>query len=291
MGSPVAAKPRKPEFDNLGTWSKSTGVDALRREVHERIERLEIPFNAEGVDPYGVSRRHLAEILTWLGWFYRHYFAVRVRGLEHVAPRGRQMLVGNHSGGYAVDALMVYAACFFELAPPRLAQSMTDKFLGRLPFMSSWANKMGHLAGLPEHGQRLLEDERLLLVFPEGARGTAKLYKERHSLVRFGTGFVRLALRSRTPIVPFAFLGGGDALPTIANLGPLGRFFGLPYIPLTPYLLNIPLPAPLEVRFGEPILLEGDGDEEDDIIEGKVEVVKSEIARLLAAPSEATKKP
>ena len=26
------------------------------------------------------------------------------------------------------------------------------------------------------------------MVFPEGARGTAKLYKERHSLVHFGTG-------------------------------------------------------------------------------------------------------
>jgi 1-acyl-sn-glycerol-3-phosphate acyltransferase len=45
------------------------------------------------------------------------------------------------------------------------------------------------------------------MVFPEGARGTAKLYKERHSLVRFGTGFIRLALETRCPIIPFAFDG------------------------------------------------------------------------------------
>ena len=55
------------------------------------------------------------------------------------------------------------------------------------------------------------------MVFPEGARGTAKLYKERYSLVHFGTGFVRLALKTKTPIVPFGFLGGGEAMPTIAN--------------------------------------------------------------------------
>ena len=58
--------------------------------------------------------------------------------------------------------------------------------------------------GLPEHAVRLLEDDRLLLVFPEGARGTAKLFKDRNSLVRFGTGFMRLALQTGTPIVPTA---------------------------------------------------------------------------------------
>ncbi len=42
----------------------------------------------------------------------------------------------------------------------------------------------------------LYPDERLLMVFPEGSRGTAKLYGDRNSLVGFGTGFLRLALAS-----------------------------------------------------------------------------------------------
>ena len=258
-------------------------MDSLRREVHERLERLEIPFGPEGIDPYGVSRAYLAEIMTWLGWFYRHYFMVRTEGIQHLPSSGRAMLVGNHSGGYALDALMICAASFFELEPPRLAQGMIDRFVGKLPFMTMLANKMGHLTGLPENGRRLLEDERLLLVFPEGARGTAKLYRDRHTLVRFGTGFVRLALQTRSPVVPFAFLGGGEALPTVANSRFLGKLLGLPYVPLTPYLLSVPLPARLEIRVGEPLRLEGTGDEEDAVIERQVDRVKSRIRELMGA--------
>src|SRR4029077_13360162 len=99
---------------------------------------------------------------------------------------------------------------------PRLAQGMLEKFINRVPFASLWSNRCGQFTGLPEHAVRLLEDDRLLMVFPEGARGTAKLYKERHSLVQFGTGFMRLSLRTKTPIVPFGFIGGGEAVPTVA---------------------------------------------------------------------------
>ena len=112
---------------------------------------------------------------------------------------------------------MVIASCFLEMNPPRLAQGMVDKFINEFPFASLWSNKTGQFTGLPEHAIRLLEEDRLLMVFPEGARGTAKLWKERYSLVDFGTGFMRLALKTKTPIIPFGFLGGGDAIPTIST--------------------------------------------------------------------------
>src|SRR5690606_31702790 len=112
-------------------------------------------------------------------------------------------------GGFAVDAGMVIASMFFEMDPPRLAQGMVEKFLARSPFAGTLLSRCGQFPGLPEHAVKLLEDERLLMVFPEGARGTAKLYKERYSLVNFGTGFMRLAMQTKTPIVPFGFLGGG----------------------------------------------------------------------------------
>jgi 1-acyl-sn-glycerol-3-phosphate acyltransferase len=144
-----------------------------------------------------------------------------------------------------------------------------------------WAARCGHLTGLPEHAQRLLEDDRLLLVFPEGARGTAKLSKERNSLVEFGTGFVRLALRTKSPIVPFAFLGGGDAIPTVGNLYKLGKLLGVPYLPVTPWLVPLPRPAKLRIRFGEPMRLEGTGDEDDRAIQRHVDQVKERIAKLI----------
>jgi 1-acyl-sn-glycerol-3-phosphate acyltransferase len=249
--------------------------------MKERADRLELPFNEFGVDPYGISKKHIALGASVLGALYRNYFRVKCYGIEHVPPRGRTMLVGNHSGGYAIDGAMVITSMFLEMEPPRLAQGMAEKFLNRLPFASQWTSRTGQFTGLPEHARRLLEDDRLLMVFPEGARGTAKLYKERYSLVDFGTGFMRLALQTRTPIIPLAVLGGGTALPTIANLYRLGRLFGVPYIPVTPYLVALPLPAPLEIHYGEPLTFTGSGDEDDEVIAGYVEQVKSRIAELI----------
>jgi 1-acyl-sn-glycerol-3-phosphate acyltransferase len=250
-------------------------------EVAARVSRLELPFSRQGIDPYGVSRRDLTFFLSMLTLLYRRYFSVQVHGIEHVPPRGRGMLIGNHSGGVALDAAMVIASMLLEMEPPRLAQGMIEKFLGRAPFISSWTARCGQFTGLPEHAERLLRDERLLMVFPEGARGTAKLYWERHSLVDFGTGFVRLALTTQTPIVPFAFVGGGEAIPTVRNLYALGRLLGAPYVPITPWILPIPRPVPLAIYYGEPIVFSGTGREEDHIIAGYVEQVKARVGELL----------
>lgn len=250
-------------------------------EIEARVEALELPFDRHGVDPYGVRKRDLAWFYTTLSRLYRYYFRVACVGAEHVPARGRAMLIGNHSGGVAIDGLMVVASMFFEKEPPRLAQGMVEKFIARVPFANMWAARLGQLTGLPEHARRLLEDERLLMVFPEGARGTAKLFAERYSLVEFGTGFVRLALETRTPIIPFGFVGGGEAIPTVYNAYELGRVFGVPYVPFTPYGLALPLPVKLRVHYGEPIVFEGTGREDDDVIHSYVETVKSRVRALI----------
>ncbi|MCK6593197.1 MAG: acyltransferase family protein [Polyangiaceae bacterium] len=261
----------------------------IDKEVWERVLRLELPFNSCGVDPYGISREHVARTLTMLRFLYRHYFSVRVSGIENIPRRGRAMLIGNHSGGIAVDGAMVVASCFFEMEPPRLAQGMAEKFINKVPFFSLWSSRTGQITGLPEHAAKLLQDERLVMTFPEGARGTAKLFRERHSLVQFGTGFMRLALQTKSPIIPFAFLGGGEAIPTIMNSYALGALVGAPYIPITPYLLPVPLPVRLELYYGEPMIFEGTGAEGDEVITGYVEQVKARIAGMIERGKELRK--
>jgi 1-acyl-sn-glycerol-3-phosphate acyltransferase len=250
-------------------------------DVEARVDRLELPFNKHGRDPYGIQKKDLVRWLSLLAWFYKSYFHVTVENVEHVPVRGRVMLVGNHSGGVALDGAMVLAAMLLELEPPRLAHAMAEKFMNMLPFVAEWASRCGQLTGLPEQAARLLNDDRMLLVFPEGARGTAKLYWERNSLVDFGSGFVRLALSTNTPIVPFAFIGGGDAIPTFMNLYRLGKLFGAPYIPVTPWLLPIPRQVPLQIVFGEPMIMTGSATDEDAAIEAQVEAVKQRIAQLI----------
>jgi 1-acyl-sn-glycerol-3-phosphate acyltransferase len=247
------------------------------------VDRLEIPFDTLGIDPYGASKAHIRIGLRLLGGLYRRYFSVETRGLEHVPSRGRAMLVGNHSGGIAIDASMVVVSCLLEMNPPRLAQGMAEKFITRLPFLGEWATRCGQLPGLSEHAERLLEDERLLLVFPEGARGTAKLFHQRYSLVEFGTGFLRLALKTKTPIVPFAVLGGGEAFPTVMNAYRLGKVFGLPYLPVVAYAIPLPLPAKIEIEYAPPMRFEGSGNEDDEIVLDHVRAVKTTISRMLAA--------
>ncbi|MGH7268918.1 MAG: 1-acyl-sn-glycerol-3-phosphate acyltransferase [Polyangiaceae bacterium] len=255
----------------------------IDKQAREAVDRLEIPFNALGIDPFGISKRDLALWTAAIGAFYRWYFSVRTRGIEHIPSRGRAMLVGNHSGGVAIDAAMVVVSCLFEMNPPRLAQGMAEKFMNRVPLLGSWANRTGMLTGLPEHADRLLEDERLLLVFHEGARGTAKLFRERNSLVDFGSGFMRLALKTRTPIVPFAVLGGGEAFPTIANAYKLGQAFGLPYVPIVAYGIPFPLPTKIEIEYAEPLRFTGTGNEDDAVVHGYVDEVKHVISGILEA--------
>lgn len=265
-------------------------LNALSRfvdpEVRERVSRLELSFNAHGVDRFGVSQPHLAVFYTVLAALYRRYFHVRAHGLANVPARGRAMLVGNHSGGIAFDGAMVATAMLLDLEPPRIAHAMSEKFLNTLPLSSIWINRVGHLTGLPENAVRLLEDERLLLVYPEGARGTAKLYKDRHSLVRFGSGFMRLALKTGSPIIPVATLGGGEAVPTVTNLYSVAKLVGAPYLPITPWLLPLPLPVRFDLHFGEPMHFTGTGTEEDEVIDRYVGQVKDKIAGLIAAGRE-----
>ena len=114
------------------------------------------------------------------------------------------------------------------------------------------------------------------------SQATAQVYRERYSLVRFGTGFMRLALEHRTPIVPFAFLGGGEAIPTVLNLDGLGRMVGVPYVPVTPYVLPVPRPVHVELHFGAPMHFEGTGTEDDTVIDRQVAAVQERIADLIA---------
>jgi 1-acyl-sn-glycerol-3-phosphate acyltransferase len=143
---------------------------------------------------------------------------------------------------------------------------MAEKFINRVPFASPVASAHGAVHGPARARRAPAEDERLLMVFPEGARGTAKLYWERHSLVDFGTGFMRLAIKTRTPIVPVASWAAARPSPRWPTPLTLGQLLGAPYVPITPYLLPLPLPVKMELRYGEPMLFEGTGSEDDEVI-------------------------
>ena len=251
-------------------------------QVRRNVDRVPIEFNEYGFDEFGLSKKHLVKFYSPLAWVYRHYLKVTAFGMESVPARGRALIIGNHSGGIGTDAAMLLASLLLNDEAPRVGQGMAEYFLTRSPFSSIALNRIGHLTGLPEHGERLLNAGRAVVVFPEGARGAGKLYKDRYKLVRFGTGFMRLALKTKTPIIPFAFIGGEETFPQLYHIKSLARLVNGPFVPVAPQLLFFPLPIACQIYYGPAMHFEGDGSEPDHIIHEYVEQVRTEVARLIS---------
>jgi 1-acyl-sn-glycerol-3-phosphate acyltransferase len=209
---------------------------------------------------------------TLIEFFYRYWFRAEVEGIENVPSTGGALIVSNHSGALPPDAAMLAKAIREEHPHPRPLNITVEHFFKGYPGFSALLPKLGCVAAHPANVHRLLSDEeQLVLVFPEGRKGTAKLYKDRYRLRRFGRGgFVEAAMRARTPIVPACVVGAEEAAPVFAQIGLLKRVTGLLYFPITPTFPHFGLagmlgylPAKFKLRFLEPIEF-GEGDSHVD---------------------------
>ncbi len=249
--------------------------------TRERLEKLTPPRNEYGVDPYGLDLDFAVAAMAPFLWMYRKYFRVQVHDIERVPTDGRALVIANHSGQLPFDAVMLGLSLLVELDPPRYARALVEKWVSRLPFVSSLYARLGQVVGTPENCRRLLAAEEAIMVFPEGVRGLNKPYSKRYQLQGFGHGFMRLALESDTPIVPVGIVGAEEQAPSIADLTWLARLFAMPALPLTPTPLALPLPTRYHLHFGEPMRFTGSADDEDAVLEEKVTKVKSAIQKLL----------
>lgn len=271
--------------DLAGALVPFSALDAAR-DYRERIARTQHHVNEYGYDPYGLSPEFVARTALPAVLLYRYWFRVEVHGIEHVPP-GRALLVANHAGQLPFDALMLGTALVLEAEPPRIARSMGEYWIPKLPFFSIAMSRLGALVGTPVNCVRMLEDEECVLVFPEGAHGMNKPWSERYRLQEFGTGFMRIALDARAPVVPVAIVGSEEQAPGLANLEWLGRAIGMPSFPITatfPWLGPLglmPLPVKYHIHFGEPMQFQGAANDEDPAIDAKVEQVRAAIDALL----------
>ena len=247
--------------------------------LDERLSRLNVELNSAGFDRWGLHPETLRKFAPIMYVLYKKYFRVEATGLENV-PEGRVLYIGNHGGQIPLDAMMAGLALLLESEPPRIARAMVERWVPTVPFVSSLFTRIGAMIGDPNNCRELLQHDQSVMVFPEGARGSGKLYKDRYQLQRFGTGFMRLALETNTPIIPVAVIGTEETYPSVFNFEMLAKLIGAPYFPVTPFfpLLGplglLPLPAKVTVRFGKPIYFEGKENESEDLIREKVQVVK-----------------
>jgi 1-acyl-sn-glycerol-3-phosphate acyltransferase len=207
---------------------------------------------------------------TLYEFLYHYWFRVEVDGIEHVPATGGALLVSNHAGALPPDAAMIAKAIKTEHARPRPLHLTVEHFFKGYPGLSMLVSKLGGVPAHPANVHRLLYDEeQLVLVFPEGRKGTEKLYKDRYQLRRFGRGgFVESAMRAHAPIVPIAVVGAEEAMPVFGHINSLRKLTGMIYFPITPTfpLLGLLggaayLPAKFYIRFLEPIPTDQWGEE------------------------------
>ena len=263
--------------ERLKSWTYELGGPGTQA----RLEKLTPPRNEFGVDPYGFNVDFMVGAVAPLLWLYRKYFRVEPHGLDRVPGEGRVLLVSNHSGVLPFDAAMIEVALLIDKDPPRAARAMVDTWVPTLPFVSTFFARCGQIVGTAENCRRLLAAGEALLVFPEGTRGLGKPFRDRYRLQEFGLGFMRMALESEAPIVPVGLVGAEEQAPQLMDLKPLARMLGVPYLPVTPTLLPLPLPVRYRIHFGEPMTFEGSPDDEDAVLERKVAKVKAAIQELL----------
>ncbi|WP_104982468.1 lysophospholipid acyltransferase family protein [Sorangium cellulosum] len=226
----------------------------------------------EEVDEFGFDPKYEARYRPLFDFLHKHYFRIDLEGIEHIPGEGRCLVVSNHSGGpIPYDGLMLRTAVRREHPEQRELRWLAEDFVYYLPFAGTIMNRLGAVRACPENAERLLAGERLVAVFPEGVQGIGKLYKDRYRLQRFGRGgFIRLCLRTRTPLVPCAIVGAEETNPLLYRIEHVTRVLGIPYLPVTATfpalgpLGLVPAPTKWKIRLAEPMHFDAYGPEAAD---------------------------
>jgi 1-acyl-sn-glycerol-3-phosphate acyltransferase len=247
----------------------ATALPRSARELAERAARRLRGESAE--DEWGFDEELVELVYPLLEFMYERWWRVMATGVSNVPAHGRAMLVANHAGVLPWDATMMSVAIMKEHPLPRYPRFMVLDWAFRLPWVSSFMRRVGGVAASPFNAMRLLDQGHLVMVFPEGSKGAGKPFSERYRLQRFGRGgFVEVALRTSSPIVPVAVVGSEEIYPKIADSRLLARLIGSPYFPITPLfpllgpLGAIPLPSKWRIEFCPPIDVSGYGPEAAD---------------------------
>ena len=211
-------------------------------------------------DEWGLDQEYFNAVRPFFEFLYKKYWRVSLSGLENVPEEGRALLVVNHSGQLPFDGAMLGTGILLDHPTQRLMRTLYASWFPTLPFVSDLLVKMGQVLATEDNGARLLDNDELVAVFPEGYKGVGKLYKDRYKLARFGRGgFIKMALRAKAPIIPVSVVGAEETYISLAKSDFMSKLTGMPYFPITPafpwlgLLGFVPLPTKWYIDIGEPI--------------------------------------
>ena len=235
-------------------------LDQMRQERERESPPIDDPRRSD-VDSWGRSERMRELARTLYEPFYSQWFRAEWEGLEHIPREGGALLVSNHAAAIPSDAPVIMHGIEKELGRP--VYGLADYLFRAVPVVGTLWSRVGGVPAHPDNAYRLLHDEQqLVLVFPEGAKGPGKHYTERYKLRRFGrAGFVETAMRAGVPVIPVAVVGAEESMPIVYNWRSVAKSLRLPYLPITAnHLVFGPVlgsllhfPAKFRLRVLEPI--------------------------------------
>jgi 1-acyl-sn-glycerol-3-phosphate acyltransferase len=225
-----------------------------------------------GTDPSKYSARAVAKTVASAGRLFGpgRWFRLDVRGLDRVPP-SPAMIVSNHSGGTTIPDVWGFLVSWYRrFGPERPIHPMAHEIILGTRRTGEYFSERGVLRADPRVAEEVLvRFRRDLMVMPGGDVDAWRPYRERYK-VRFGgrTGYARLALRARAPIVPIANAGAHETLLVLTDgrrlakalrLDVLARAEIFPIHLSLPWGLaigpwpHLPVPVTLRYRVGEPI--------------------------------------
>jgi 1-acyl-sn-glycerol-3-phosphate acyltransferase len=243
------------------------------------------------VDSFGMDPDSLHRMAPLFNFLVDHYWRVALHGAENLPKKGPCLLVANHSGLLPWDGLVLAHLLGRRLALEERPRFFVADWLMTLPFAMPALTRLGAVRACRENAEWLLRNERYAIVFPEGAKGATKVFRERYQLQRFGRGgVVRLALETGAPLVPIGVVGAEESHPILFKSARAGNALGIPFVPVTPTfpllgpLGAIPLPTKWVVRVGEPLDLrenEPDASRNELLISRLTEELRQKIQDLV----------
>ena len=174
----------------------SAAMGISRGTLREALERVALRLQGEyREDEWGFDEGFAEAVYPAFEFLYDVWWRVEAEGVLNVPAHGRALLVANHAGSlFPFDASMILGAIMKQHPLPRWARFMVLDWAFALPFVSTFMRRVGGVPASPHNAARLLEQDELVMAFPEGIKGTGKPFSERYRLQRFGR-------MSDTPII------------------------------------------------------------------------------------------
>jgi 1-acyl-sn-glycerol-3-phosphate acyltransferase len=257
----TAGKMRKFSFASMAGNLFTAAQDLLTMDYYSRkLGEIGLRDRSTEIDEFGLDQKYWEKMRPFYEFLFYKYWRVALKGIQNVPAKGRAILVPNHAGAFTFDGVMLKVAMLNEHRARRDLRFLVEDFLYYLPFTGAFTNRIGGVRACQENAERLLQQGNIIATFPEGIQGVGKLFHDRYKLQRFGRGgVIKLAIRTKSPIVPVAIIGNEEIYPLLWKVERFAEAFNFPFIPVTPTfpwlgpLGLIPAPSKWMMHFGRPI--------------------------------------